>query len=195
AQVRNPRHLKALAAGCRLFGAELRPGCPVYTLERRGGRITAAHSAAGPLTAARYLLTGGAWTGALLRPLGWDVDIRPVRGQIALLRTAEPVVRRVLMWGPRYLVPRPDGRTLIGSTEEDAGFDRRTTAAAIAGLLELAARLVPALADAHLERCWAGLRPGSPDGLPFLGPLPGFDNLFVAAGQDRKSTRLNSSHT
>ncbi len=185
AQLRNPRHLSALVAGCRSFGVEMREGCLVHALQRQGNRITAVLIAGASLTAERYLLTGGAWTGALLRPLGWDVGIKPVRGQIALLQTSEPLLRKVLMWGPRYLVPRPDGRTLVGSTEEDVGFDRRTTATAIAELLALAARLVPALGNAHLERCWAGLRPGSPDGLPILGQVPDIDNLFLAAGHFR----------
>jgi glycine oxidase len=97
----------------------------------------------------------------------------------------------VLLWGSRYLVPRPDGRVLVGSTEEDVGFEKRTTAAAIAELLLLASHLVPGLASAHVERCWAGLRPGSPDGLPFLGAVPGFDNLFVAAGHFRAGIQLS----
>jgi glycine oxidase len=107
------------------------------------------------------------------------------------LQTGQPLLRRVLLWGARYLVPRPDGRVLVGSTEEDAGFAKRTTAAAVSGLLALAGRLVPALAEAHLEQCWAGLRPGSPDGLPFLGPVPGCDNLFVAAGHFRAGIQLS----
>jgi glycine oxidase len=114
-----------------------------------------------------------------------------VRGQIALLQTGRPLIRRVLLQGARYLVPRPDGRVLAGSTEEDAGFDKRTTAGAIAELVRFAASLVPALAGAHLERCWAGLRPGSPDGLPFLGPVPGLANLFVAAGHFRAGIQLS----
>src|SRR5207244_8713272 len=88
-------------------------------------------------------------------------------------------------------VPRPDGRVLVGSTEEDAGFDKRTTTQAISDLLTLACRLVPRLAEAHLERCWAGLRPGSPDGMPFLGAVPEFDNLFVAAGHFRAGIQLS----
>jgi glycine oxidase len=98
--------------------------------------------------------------------------------------------RHIVTFGARYLVPRPDGCVLAGSTEENAGFDKRTTAAAVAGLLALAARLVPGLADAPVERCWAGLRPGSPDGMPFLGPVPGLDNLFVAAGHFRSGIQL-----
>jgi glycine oxidase len=191
AQVRNPRHLKALVVACSRLGVRLLPGCPAYGFERQEGHITAARTAAGPLAAGQFLVATGAWTGGLLEPFGWRPGIRPVRGQIALLRTAAPLFRRVLMHGSRYLVPRPDGRLLVGSTEEDAGFDKHTTAEAIAGLLALATSLVPGLAAAHVERCWAGLRPGSPDGLPFLGRVPGTDNLFVAAGHFRAGIQLS----
>jgi glycine oxidase len=191
AQVRNPRHLKALLAGCHALGVGLRPGCPAHGFERAGGRIRAVQTAEGPRQAGQYLVATGAWTDTLLEQVGWRPGIRPIRGQIALLNTGAPVFRRVLMHGARYLVPRPDGRVLVGSTEEDVGFAKRTTAAAIAELLTLAASLVPALAAAQVERCWAGLRPGSPDGLPFLGAVPGLDNLFVAAGHFRAGIQLS----
>jgi glycine oxidase len=191
AQVRNPRHLRALLAGCRETGVRFRAGCPVHGFDRQGGRVTAVKTAEGPLAAGRYLLATGAWTDALLEQVGWRPGIRPVRGQIVLLNTGAPVFRRILLHGPRYLVPRPDGRVLVGSTEEDAGFDKRTTAAAVQDLLALASALVPALGQASVERAWAGLRPGSPDGLPFLGPVPGCDNLFVAAGHFRAGIQLS----
>jgi glycine oxidase len=191
AQVRNPRHLKALLAWCGLHGVRLRPGCPVYGFERQGQRLTAVKTAAGPLQAGNYLLATGAWTDGLLEPLGWRPGIRPVRGQIALLNSGAPILTRVVELGLRYLVPRPDGRVLAGSTMEDVGFDKRTTAEAIRGLLDLACTLVPALAQAPVERCWAGLRPGSPDELPFLGRVPGLDNLFVAAGHFRAGIMLS----
>src|SRR5262249_2356048 len=101
------------------------------------------------------------------------------------------LLRRVVMAGKRYLVPRPDGRVLVGSTEEDAGFDKRTTAGAVGELLNLAFSLVPGLAHAQLERCWAGLRPGSPDELPFLGLVPGPDTLLVPAGHSRAGIQLS----
>jgi glycine oxidase len=191
AQLRNPRHLAALVAGCASLGVQLQPGCPVHGFERRGNQILAARTAGGTVGADRFLVAAGAWTDALLEQVGWRPGVHPVRGQIALLNTGRPLFRRILLQGARYLVPRPDGRVLIGSTEEDAGFDKRTTAGAIVGLLALAASLVPALADAHVERCWAGLRPGSPDGLPFLGGVPGLDNLFVAAGHFRAGIQLS----
>jgi glycine oxidase len=191
AQLRNPRHLKALLAACALLGVRLRPGCPVHGFVIQNDRVTALHSGEGALAADRFLLAAGAWSEGLLEPLGWRPGIHPVRGQIALLNTRTALFRRVLLDGERYLVPRPDGRVLVGSTEEEAGFDKRTTAAAIGGLLALASRLVPGLAGAHIERCWAGLRPGSPDGLPFLGPVPGLANLFVAGGHFRAGILLS----
>jgi glycine oxidase len=191
AQLRNPRHMKALLAGCGSLGVRLRPGCPVHGLEKRENRITAVHAAEGSLPAGWFLLAAGAWTESLLEQVGWRPGIRPIRGQIALLKTGVPLFGRILLQGKRYLVPRPDGRVLVGSTEEDAGFDKRTTTAGIGGLLSLATDLVPGLAVAQIERCWAGLRPGSPDGMPYLGAVPGFDNLCVAAGHFRAGIQLS----
>jgi glycine oxidase len=191
AQLRNPRHLKALQAECAARKVSMRPGCPVQRLVRQGSRIESVDTDQGRLTAGRYLLATGAWSDALLGPLGWRPGVRPVRGQIALLNTGTPGVRPLVVHGKRYLVPRGDGHVLVGSTEEDAGFEARTTAAAITELLQLAASLVPNLASAAVERCWAGLRPGSPDGKPFLGAVPGVDNLFVAAGHFRSGIQLS----
>jgi glycine oxidase len=191
AQLRNPRHLKALQVACAARGVSLRPGCPVQRLVRSGSRIDAVDTDQGRLTAERYLIAAGAWSEALLESLGWRPGIRPVRGQIALLNTGTAGVRPLLVHGKRYLVPRGDGRMLVGSTEEDAGFASHTTSSAIAELLQFATSLVPSLAEATVERCWAGLRPGSPDGRPFLGAVPGFDNLFVAAGHFRTGIQLS----
>ncbi len=190
AQVRNPRHLKALIAACA-GSVRLVPHCPVHRLETTADRVTGVRTASGVYHGGRVLVAAGAWSGGLLEPLGWQPGIRPIRGQIALLQTTAAPVRRVLMWGASYLVPRPDGRVLVGSTEEDAGFCKHTTAEAIQRLLALACRLVPCLANAAVERTWAGLRPGSPDGLPFLGPLPGWQNLFVASGHFRSGIQLS----
>jgi glycine oxidase len=191
AQIRNPRHLKALIAACGKLGVLFHTGCPVFALEREGNRITSVRTSAGALAADRFLIAAGSWSEMLLALAGCSVPIRPVRGQIALLNISPPILNRVLLAGSQYLVPRPDGRILVGSTEEDVGFDKRTTALAIQDLLTLATTLVPGLAQAQVERCWAGLRPGSPDGRPFLGPVPGFDNLFIASGHFRSGIQLS----
>jgi glycine oxidase len=191
AQVRNPRHLQALVAACSHSGVDLRPHCPVHSFQRRDRRLESVETEGGALRAGQFLVATGAWTGDLLASLGFAPPIVPVRGQIALLRTAREGIRPVLMQGKRYLVPRDDGLVLAGSTEEHAGFDARPTAWGIGGLLAWAPTLLPELAGAAVERCWAGLRPGSPDGLPFLGRVPGFDNLFLAAGHFRAGIQLS----
>ena len=191
AQVRNPRHVKALVAACAKLGVRFRTGTPVTGLLHAGGKVQALRTPAGNLGAGKFLVTAGAWTDSLLAELGCPLGIRPIRGQIALLRTTVPILRWIVLSGKRYLVPRPDGRVLVGSTEEDAGFDKRTTAEAIGDLLRYAVDLVPDLGGAQVERTWAGLRPGSADGLPSIGPLPGFDNLWVAAGHFRSGIQLS----
>lgn len=191
AQLRNPRHLQALLAACESVGVRLHAGWLAHAFEMRGQRVLAVATNTGLMSANRFLVAAGAWSDALLGSLGWRPGIRPIRGQIALLNTGVAKFRRVLMLGSRYLVPRADGRVLTGSTEEDVGFVKRTTADAIQSLVSFAISLVPGLAEAELERCWAGLRPGSPDGLPFLGPVPGYDNCFVAAGHFRAGIQLS----
>jgi glycine oxidase len=192
AQVRNPRHLKALIAACAGLGVELRPGSPCLGLEVGGNRVRSVLVGQERASAAHFVLAAGAWADSILHPLGWRLGVKPVRGQIALLNTRTPLVRHIILHGSCYLVPRPDGRVLVGSTEEDAGFDKRTTAVAIADLLALAVRLVPGLAMAQVECSWAGLRPGSPDGSPYLGKAPGLENLFVAAGHFRSGIQLSA---
>ena len=192
AQVRNPRHLKALSVACTSMGACLRPFCPVYAINHAHGRITGVHTSAGVLQADVVVIAAGAWSKPFLMQLGYDVDIQPVRGQIAMLKCQFPLFQRMLLAGPKYLVPRPDGRVLVGSTEEHVGFCKTTTAAAIQQLLQMAIDFVPALAEAELEKCWAGLRPGSPDKKPILGKVPAIDNLYIASGHFRSGLQLSA---
>ena len=189
-QIRNPRHLQALLAACRQRGVNVEPGRPAESFEQRGRR-TAVVTEQGILEAATVCVTSGAWTSKLLEPLGATLAIRPIRGQIALLATDPPLLARIVYEGPHYLVPRDDGKLLVGSTLEDVGFDRSTTDEAIDRLLEFAHDVLPATRELTLERCWAGLRPCSADGLPYMGPLDGFDNLFVAAGHFRSGLQLS----
>ncbi len=191
AQVRNPRHVKALLAACAKLKVQLRPHCPVQQLLMEAGRIRGLRCGQQTIHADAYVISAGAWTDSLLAALGLHLDIQPVRGQIVLLKPRAPLIRHVLLWGDRYVVPRADGRVLAGSTEEHVGFDKHTTDHACQDLHRLACRLVPALKDAEVERCWAGLRPGSPDNLPFIGPVYGYDNLWVAAGHYRAGIQLS----
>lgn len=191
AQVRNPRYLKALVAACLQRGVVLSAGQPVVGFETRRDHVDAVRTIDGSHPAGRFCIAGGAWSRSLLETLGAPVDIQPVRGQIVMLAAAPGCLRHVIEVGRRYLVPRPDGRVLIGSTEESVGFDKRNTAEGVSELIEFATSLVPALADASFERAWAGLRPGTSAELPFLCRLPEIDNVTVAAGHFRSGLQMS----
>lgn len=190
-QLRNPRHLKALLAACTRRGVTVSPGVEAEDFVVRGRRVEGVRTVAGTLTADRVCITSGAWSRALALRLGASVAVKPVRGQMVLLATQPLLLRRVINEGARYLVPRVDGRVLVGSTEEDTGFEKRTTGEGVQSLLNFALDLCPALAGAKFERSWAGLRPGSADGLPYLGRLPNFDNAFIAAGHYRSGLQFS----
>lgn len=184
-QIRPPRQLEALAASCRRRGVKIVEAAGVEAIETRGDSIAAVRTPLGVFAAERWVLAAGAWSQKLAEGFGVTIETRPVRGQIALVRPTEPLLWRVINLGLDYLVPRPDGRILAGSTIEDIGYDPRTTPEVIERLLAMARGLVPALAHAELEASWSGLRPGSPDGLPYLGLSPRYANGYLAAGHFR----------
>ncbi len=192
AQIRNPRHLKALLAACAGRSVQIVSGTPVYGFDRVGEKIVGVETNTGVLSAGQFVVSAGAWSQRILETAGCYVPTRPLRGQIVLLQMQPLPFRHILLAGKRYLIPRPDGRILVGSTEEDVGFNKQNTAAGMNGLLEFATGLVPALADAQFERAWAGLRPRSADGLPYLGRAPGSENLFVATGHFRDGLQLSA---
>jgi len=144
--------------------------------------VQAVQTAEGLVKADVVVLAAGPWSPALASPVGIPLDVRPSRGQLAVLRPRGSVLQRMLTWRSSYLVPKPDGTVVAGTTEEDVGFDDRTTAEGVAGLLEFAIRAVPALGSAAVERSSAALRPMTSDGRPVIGPPPDFPNLVVATG-------------
>jgi glycine oxidase len=193
AQVRNPWHMRALIAACGQVGVRIEPNLTVTDFRTDDSRLIAVRSANGnEYPAGRFMIASGAWSDRLLSAINCRTGVHPVRGQIVLFRTQKPILRRIIDVGKRYIVPREDGRVLVGSTEEpEAGFEKKTTEAAIAGLCEFAKTLVPALSDAEIEKTWAGLRPGSPDSLPIMGEISGWQNAFVATGHFRAGIQLS----
>ncbi|NDC54075.1 MAG: FAD-dependent oxidoreductase, partial [Planctomycetia bacterium] len=182
--LRPPRHLEALAASCLSRGVEF-TAAAVRSIEIGDGTVAGLVTDQGTVRGTAYCVAAGAWAGRIAATAGLTLDTRPIRGQIVLLRLPGQVLGRVVNFGLDYLVPRPDGRLLVGSTIEDAGFAPTTTGAAVDGLLAVSRRLLGDLPGAAVERAWAGLRPGSVDGLPTLGRIPGLGNAFIAAGHFR----------
>ena len=191
AQLRNPRHVRALVAACHKRGVTITPDCEVEQFIVQGERLIGVTTRDETIPGDVVVVAAGAWTRSLLEPLGVTIRVKPIRGQMVLFRGERPLLRQVINDGPRYFVPRDDGRVLVGSTEEDAGFEKETTERGIAGLKKFARDVSPAVADMPIEKTWAGLRPGTGDGLPYLGRVPGLNNAFVAAGHFRSGLHLS----
>ena len=191
-QVRNPRHLAALVDACRRIGVRLTPHTPVGWWDRDGHKAYANTADGRQLPAGQYVIAAGAWADEVLDPLGVHLSVKPVRGQVVLYGPGRRLFDHILLVGKRYLVPRLDGRVLVGSTEEpETGFDKANTPAGVSELTQFARQLVPELDTAVIEKTWSGLRPGSPDGMPFIGPVPGLRNVFAAVGHFRAGIQLS----
>jgi len=185
-QVRNPRLVKALRAS--LEGRiGIREHEEVLELLTDGGRIRGARTAKGEIRADRVAVCTGAWTARLMEQLGRKPDIQPVRGQMLRFLARPGQISRIALYRDRYVIPRRDGRILAGSTLEHTGFVKETTTEAKEALYRAAVELYPVLRHTPIEDHWAGLRPGSPSGIPFIGPYPDIEGLYVNAGHFRNS--------
>jgi glycine oxidase len=169
AQVRNHRLTQAAAQAARRAGVTIHTRAPVK--DPLG------------LPADRVVLAAGCWSSGLAP----GIDVRPARGQMILLAAPPGSIRRILLWKDRYIIPRRDGRLLLGSTVEDAGFDCTVTPEGLSAIRADAARIAPRTADLPVERTWAGLRPRTPDRLPILGAQ---GSMIFATGHFRNGILL-----
>lgn len=190
AHVRNPRLVQALQVRIEQQGVEIIPDCPVQAWQVQGGRVTAVSTPRGEFSADRYLVASGAWSGELLKSTGLSLPIQPVRGQMLLFKGPPGLLTPITLHEGRYAITRRDGHVLFGSTLEYAGFVKQTTDEARQELTRTAFELLPVLGELPIVHHWAGLRPGSPDGTPVIGPHPAFDNLFINAGHFRNGVVL-----
>jgi glycine oxidase len=186
AQVRNPCLLSALRRDLEARGCQFMESVEVTRIESKEGRL------AGLVTAERQtikveqcILAAGAWSGELLAGMGVAIQVEPVRGQMLLFKGEPGRLHRIVLKDGRYLIPRRDGRILVGSTLEYTGFDKSITERARQDLQQAAIGIVPEIGDLEIEQQWAGLRPGSPDGIPYIGIHPEIEGLIVCTGHFR----------
>lgn len=193
--VRNPRLVGALRQRLgQLRHVTLHEHTPVQKLRRVADGVVAVTDRAS-YEGGQTILCGGAWSGRLAEAIGLSLPVKPVKGQMLLFAAppaeAKPLLEQVVLRGGRYLIPRDDGRILVGSTlEPGAGFDQKTTEQARADLHATAVAMLPALADCEIEHHWSGPRPGAPDGLAFIGAVPGLERLHINAGHYRNGLVL-----
>jgi glycine oxidase len=172
-QVNSPRLVRALALAAVRRGAEISEAEPAVGFLRDGERITGVRTVRREVAAGSVVLAGGSASGQLAASLGLRLPVHPVKGEIlSVITRRTPVEANV--WDERcYLVPKRDGRVVIGATEEPGVHDRRPTLGAVAALSSAATELVPNLSGVAFAGAWGGLRPGTPDGRPILGPVEG----------------------
>lgn len=182
----DPRALiGAVIKAARHRGVDISSGSEVQALLSSGGRVSGIQTEKTSYSAGMVVNCAGAWAGCIAPQ---NLPVRPVKGQMLAL-VGGPVLQHVIRADEVYLVPRSDGRIVIGSTLEDAGFNKQTDVDTIQRLLHAARQLVPSLRNAKIHDDWAGLRPGTPDQLPILGEtsIPGY---FVASGHYRDGILL-----
>ena len=199
-QVSAGRLTQALAQAAARRGAVIQQGVAVTGLLADGRQVVGVGTSAGRVSGGQVVLAAGPWTAAFGRRLGVPLPVRPVRGQMLAFadfapggRSLPPYGRslRHIVWGEAaYLVPKANGFLFVGATVEDVGFRSGTTVRGQSALRRSARSLVPSLAHSKIASSWAALRPGSPDGLPILGPVPGWDGLSVAGGHYRNGILL-----
>lgn len=192
-QVNPPDVVTALVAGIARLGGEIHEFTHVTGFGIQGERVLGVRTTRGMVHAGRIVLAAGWASGGLLGELGFGLPVFPVKGEL-LVAHARPVPIRANVWDSKrlYLVPKRDGRVVIGATEQESVHDRRPTLGGVAALARAAVTLVPELAVARFDYAWGGLRPGTPSGEPLLGPVPGLERLLVATGHFRNGVLLSA---
>jgi glycine oxidase len=194
AQVHAPKMVQAAVRAAIWRGVNVWSGTPVERLLlRQNGQVEGVQSSRGAIRAhVGVVLAAGAWTGILSHTIGLHLPVEPVRGQVLGLHHDGPFLRHIVFWGSRYLCPKPDGRLIAGATEDAVGFEGRTSLNGLWQVTQALAELGLPMENLVFERAWAGLRPKVPDGLPVLGPVPGYPGLFLASGHHRNGILLSA---
>jgi len=191
AQVSAPRLTLAFARAAQALGVRLLEGCEVTDFLTDGDQVTGVETVVGTFRAGVVVLAAGAWSGVLARRLGLNLPVFPVKGESLALRPDRLPHRKTLFAHGCYLVPKADGRIVVGATEKEHDFSPGVSLGAIHRLAHEATRLVPSLAEADVWSYWSSVRPGSGDGLPLMGRLASVRGLYVASGHFRNGILLS----
>ena len=188
--VDNRRLGRALLAACVARGVTVHAPVSELAIECDDRRVLGVRTELGFAPASFAINAAGAWAASVPGlPVAAQLPVTPVKGQMLALAAPSGFLHRATWVPGAYLVPRTDGRLLVGATVEDAGFDERVTANAVRRLLDAALDAAPSLGAFTVTETWAGLRPATPDGRPFIGPTA-IDGLLAATGHYRNGILL-----
>jgi glycine oxidase len=190
-QIDAPLLALALAKAAAALGTVLREYAQVTQLIADGGKVTGVMTGEGAIYADHVIVAAGTWSGALLGQIGLELPVYPVKGECFSVLTHSPILQRTVFTHGCYLVPKAGGRLLVGATVKEHSYDRKVSLEGLTSLAERAKQLVPVIGEAEWEKAWSGLRPQTPDGLPYLGRVQGYDGLVVATGHYRNGILLS----
>jgi len=198
AQVRNPRLLKALKQDLLLQGVDIIEQCAIENISLNKNKITQIESKTQSFSVNQLVITSGAWTGNLWKTLFADSlgivpNIRPVKGQMLIFDSPLGVLDTMILEHDRYLIPRRDGKILCGSTIEYQQFDKTITDQAQQSLAKFAHKICPDLSHIAIEKQWAGLRPATEHGIPYIDTHPEITNLAINAGHFRNGFAIGTA--
>ncbi len=185
ASVEPYRHTLAAAQSAEKHGVEILQR-RVTGLLSQGQQCAGVTFDGGRMEAGMVVLAMGPWAGQASAWCGLEIPVRPLKGQILRLENGAGPIKTSLYWSGSYVVTKPDGLTWAGTTEEEVGFDEETTPQARDSIMADLLKMAPALTDARLAQHTACLRPLSIDGMPIVGKAPGWENLYISTGADRK---------
>ncbi len=189
AQARNPRLLKSLKAYLLDKDVKFIENCEVIDCEIKNNKVNSLSTTQGTVRINQLIISSGAWTGLLIHKLlpnrPFTPEVYPVKGQMLLFDAKPDTLSHMILDNDHYLIPRKDGKILAGSSVEHCAFDKSTTAETKDKLTTFATELFPALKAFPLCNHWAGLRPGTKQGIPYIDKHPEIINLGINAGHFR----------
>jgi glycine oxidase len=190
-QVSAPDTAEAFLKAAAVLGAEVREYSEVKALRIERGRVTGVVTEAETIACDQVVVTTGVWGMQLLAQAGFALNVFPVKGECFSVVTPAPLLSSTIFAPGCYLVPKRGGRLVVGATMIERSYDRTVSVGGIMGLMAQAQALLPGIVSARWETSWAGLRPQTPDGLPYLGEFAECEGLFVAGGHYRNGILLS----
>lgn len=191
-QIRNPKFVQALKKSFEHLSIPYRENCAVEDIIVKDNKVTAVKTARQTYYADKVVIASGAWS-AQFNVTQKAVDVIPVKGQMVMYKGAPGLLKRIILSEGHYVIPRKDGRILAGSTLEKIGFDKEVSSTAFEELHQAAVQLVPLIEGLPVERQWAGLRPGTEKGIPYICQHNNIEGLFIHAGHFRNGIVLGAA--
>lgn len=163
----------------------------VHDFHFMGGKVNGVITTAGDFFSETIVVAGGAWSEKLLSSTGLQLDTYPVKGECFSVVTDQPLLRSTIFSHGCYLIPKKEGRLIVGATVKPKLDNKKVSIEGIFSLMEKAKVLLPTIENAEFERAWAGIRPQTADGLPYIGEHPTYKGLFIATGHFRNGILLS----